>query len=231
MIVSCCNQNGGLWSTDDGLICEDEARGIVNVDGRIYFATKKGLCEFHRSEQTSTLLWGETRDWHGLTHHEGRLWMVCPIRDLLTEHDLEGRLLGQYTYAKETGRMHTNDITFHKGAMYQCNFTQGICKDGVPLGLAASMKPHSVVFWKDRLTFCASAKGEVWVEDKSIARWSNCFPRGLLPEGDVLWVGRGRHRHTQDNMRLADIACIDDEGEVQDCRELPTSETYAMCLS
>lgn len=231
LIIGCCGSDPGLVLTNHleaEQVLDVQVRGVVCEGGRIYFCAGLGLYEYHSPGEFTQLWTDGNGEWHGLTHHEGRLYMVHPRSDDIWQFDMDGKHLDIIHYKTVVERQHTNDICFHKGVMYQSNFQQGICKEGVPLGLGAGDQPHSVTFWNDRLVFCASAKSQVVLDGEVLATYKNFFVRGLLSSGDRLWVGRGRTRRGFDRRR-ADVVCIDDKANIDHTINLTCGETYDIC--
>lgn len=230
MMVSCCNQVGGLWSRDSGLIAEGDYRGMAQIGSRLYVLSRDTLLELR--DGTLVPIWEAAgQDWHGLGYCGKNLWIVDPVSDMLFEIDLDGNFVGKHRYKGDEGsRLHTNDICFHEGDMYQSSFCWGICRNGQQLGFGAGVQPHSPTFAWGELHWCASAKGEVMRNDQPIHHEEG-FPRGMAYDAtrDVLWVGYGKNRH-KDGRTFASIVAIDFDGKVVEQIDLPTSETYAICL-
>jgi hypothetical protein len=201
---------------------------MVQVGARLFVLDRSQLWELRDGGLAPIWTPSSGIDWHGLAYCGKNLWVVDPVSDALFEVSLEGELIGKHHWKGEEGsRLHTNDICFHEGDMYQSSFCWGICRNGEPLGFGAGVQPHSPVFVRGELYWCASAKGEVMRNDHPIYH-DEGFPRGMAYDGDCLWVGYGKHRHKSGRTE-AKVVGLDFDGKVIDEIDLPTSETYAIC--
>jgi hypothetical protein len=237
LIVSCCNQNGGLLIVDtDGAevkyINEMDCRGVVYYQQEcIFFLTRKGLWRKPPGGDAK-LISDICNDWHGLIAHDGRLWGVDPVSDTIVEWDVTGKFICRWHWKNENqagSRFHTNDIAVDKGTLWQCCFAQGICRDGEPMGWGAHRQPHSLAFHPSHLTpyWCASNRGQVFHGNRFVAEWPEAFTRGLLYTPDGLIVGLSAQRAGSGGTK-AQLKHIDFNGNELWTIDLPTNEVYAI---
>lgn len=235
LIVACCNGNPGLLVVDTdthkvNFINDMDVRGVVWDSDDIWFLGRAGL--YHkRPMQNAKLVNDLAADWHGLLHHDNRLWGVDPVSDTIVEFDMTGKFIARWHWkpAEEAGaRYHTNDIQIDpSGKLWQCCFHRGICCEGEPKGWGVHRTPHSLLFHDHRDPYwCASNMGQVWHGDAQFAEWPLAFTRGLAALDDGIVVGLSANRNGAGGQN-AQLKLVTWEGAERTI-DLPTNEVYAI---
>ncbi len=235
LIVAGCNSKPGLLSVntitrDVCQINEMDVRGLVVHNDYIFFLTKKGLWRKPPGGDAK-LISDIVNDWHGLMHHDNRLWGVDPVSDTIVEWDMTGKFICRWHWKKDpkAGRLHTNDIQVDpSGSLWQCCFTYGICREGEPMQYGAHTTPHSILFHDSHQPYwCASNRGQVMHADAVVAEWSESFTRGLCSLDRHIVVGLSTKRNGAGGT-CAQLKAIDLHGDEGWTIDLPVNEVYSI---
>ena len=232
IVIGCCNKGGGLYTWDNKLekINDDDVRGMVNVEGLIYYVTRSVL-KVWDGDSTHTFIDGFlAHDFHGLAYHDGSLWAVDPVHDVIFELNLHGELKAKDKWVgKNKGRWHTNDVWFDDDNMWASSFVGGICKNGEMLELGKHRQPHSVMVHDDELYFCASNVGEVY-KGRNVFCSPGGFTRGLFATPDGLLVGSSTDRKGCGGTS-ARVQLYTWKGNLVHTIDLPSNEVYSMTIT
>lgn len=230
IVIGCCNRHGGLLTLEREVLTHVnklDVRGTVYANGLIYFVTRSHLYSFDGKRSTELERTHVANDLHGLHWHDGALWLVDPVHDVIFETGLDGKLKHKWKWVKpNNGRWHTNDIWLDDYNVYTSSFVGGICLNGKQLDWGKNTQPHSVILRNDDIFYCASNKGQVFKGPKLFCSPGG-FTRGLLATDDGLWVGSSADRHGAGG-KNARIQLYDWDGALQREVTLPTNEVYAI---
>jgi hypothetical protein len=198
ILVSCCNQKGGIFLLDGTKLRDGDTRGMCYslLHNWVFFATPEGIFRADPKFERVERIVKEDRAWHGLWWDGEYIAAVDPVHDTIWKFTTDGQAMGRYKWFKdgEHGRLHTNDMWVDGDDVYVTCFQKGVCKNGDPLDLGVSSQPHSVVVWNGRMFWCASNLGRVMSEGDIFAEVEG-FARGLLPHGLELYVGVSHDRY------------------------------------
>lgn len=235
ILVSCCNENGGLYVVDPEsgkveTVLDLEVRGVVKLNGYWFAASGPGTSKsrkIHKLDAGFNIVatYGDERDWHGLEVRDGNLLAVDAVKDEIVELDSDLGLVRTITWHDTDEKRHTNDICPIESGLLLSSFGQGISL--MPVSGPAVRKyrtgdqPHSVTVGGGRVWWCDSKAGLV-LRDREIMRNSDRYLRGLRVVAGGFWYGESNRRgHSSGNcamLRHSDGLTI----------EMPSPEIYTM---
>lgn len=201
--MTCCNANGGVYRIEDDRaerVAHEsmEARGMVRLSDGWVIASGigdpkvRGLRKYDEDWHLVSAT-PEDGDWHGLVRlpdHGGiedHFLAVDSQRNRIVEFDGD---LGSHRVLEDLPiRQHPNDLRVLPEGWLLTSFEPGVLLWGgdVTLLRGEMQQPHSATYHRGELAVCESAKGLVHVGDRTIP--TDGFPRGLLSEEDLLYIG------------------------------------------
>lgn len=240
ILVSCCNDNGGVFSIDEETlqverVHDEESRGMA-VDGDFFYvATHHALRLYWKKELIAQHI--VKYNWHGLTIKNGIVYAVDARRDQIQCFDRLLNPIEPPTVELFGSRGRVNDVYVFNGEFYYCCFQKKAPGTGAVFRLPSPEPvihglhdPHTPIVTEDHIYITNSAAGEV-------RRYSNGhfdvilkvreYTRGLYFDDQYMWAGLSKRRRADDQAWRCGVIRQDISG-VQDFIELPANEVYAI---
>lgn len=226
VLVTCCNYAGGLYritfteqSYEIERLLYEDCRGIAryndsfivaSVTNGILLLDLNSLSEINRNQPEEDL------DFHGVTVHDGRAYVVETSRNTVGIYSLPDLArVDEIRISKEdTDINHVNDICIVDGSMYLTMFSDlgdwrsritpagvlmdySLVGDRPPRTLFRGLKqPHSVIISNGRILYCNSAGFEV-IENGHTIFSGLGYTRGLAVKNDMVYIGQSESRHIE----------------------------------
>lgn len=215
LIVSCCNQGGGIFTIDEETfeitkIGSKEIRGIAVYDGKLFACNSQGLCVYD-TKFFCIIEKQIAEDWHGLQVFQEKIFVVTPVRDSICVFNMDlvpvaSRSILNLRQGSE-GWNHINDLCFDGNSIYFSMFSQLARRDytkgigcikkinnvGIEIIQEDLKEPHSPCLYGGSLYYCNSTLGEVRRGDEVIIS-INSYTRGLLVTDNYYYVGLSKLR-------------------------------------
>jgi len=221
LLLSCCNQNGGLYLLDfkdkqyDLIkILDVECRGIVKY-GKYFLVVSNSEGIFILDDKLKIIKQKTSHkglDYHGAAIKNDMAFIVETGTNSIGVYDLRKDLLKideiRFSPNKITDVCHVNDLFIVDDSLFVSMFSYPNHSADGGVIIEYSLKdrkiinfiyeklsqPHSVLFHNNHLYYCNSVKFTVHQNDKEIFK-SLGYTRGLAIHKQTMFIGQSESRH------------------------------------
>jgi hypothetical protein len=223
LLVSCCNQNGGLYlltckknKFELMKILDVECRGIAkHGDNFLVISNTDGIFmldnDFNIHKQKS---FSKELDFHGVAIKNDKAFIVETRTNSIGVYSLHDDIRKidelKFSHNKYRDVCHLNDLFFHGERLFVSMFSYPYrtTLNGVILEYSLTdrkikkiihdklSQPHSVLFYNDNLYYCDSARFQVKQDEKVIFN-SLGYTRGLAIHNQTMFIGQSESRHLE----------------------------------
>jgi hypothetical protein len=249
IIVSCCNQSGGIFTIDEETfevtkVINVETRGIDIYDGKLFACNFQGLQTY---DENFDLIkeYTKPKDWHGLRVHNDKIYVISAKHDSISIFDTRLNIISGFglrvPLAENKNRNHINDIFFDDNGDFYYSMFSGIARQDYQNGngcikkvgdriiktICSNLKePHTPYVYERELYYCNSELGEFRKENEIILK-TDTYVRGITITKNYYWIGCSKYRHDLNRGRCGVIRKHRVKGE-EVFIPLPANEVYGI---